>query len=669
MVALYAMKYSSMEQQLLAKDVLRAENNRSDAGNGVEFVLKAHQQLEADALERLFNNNPLHMIHGYVPDITNPHTDVQTVNAEQGKDLVAQGYELVGKVSKDPTDPDAEPKFTYVRKGGGLTRYLSGAMSLTDLAHKGTTVHNGYLNTNTQVGLKNAQTNAAIWNQKVSRMRQIRDSSRDMSQGKGGQMVPLLDENGENVNWRYMMSAKTKDTLLERDNRFEQVLGTLAGSVFDKESSVKQNTNVIAALREHYEADYGKNPNSYVFIGPKSEDAHLQEIWNMLPEATKQQVRKTWGQDGMWVGKDAVDILFGYRKFSLNDMFQKKPEARRKYEEFVVHFFDLFFKSCGYSDAKRKNLIKRVGWRIARGERAWQEVVRETKDIIVVKSGLVTLGNILSNMSLLMAKGVPFTSILHHHKVIIGAVMAYQKDSKRLADLKTLLKLGHTQGKAQAIQDEIVELKDAIARNPAKKLIDEGLLPSIVEDVAADDDIYSYKSELGEKMEKYTDKIPTALKTIGKTLYMAEDTWMYQSFSKMAQLSDFVARYTLYQHLTEKANNPLSHAEAVKEASDAFVNYDVPMHKSLQWTDDMGFTMFTKYFLRIQRVLMKTFKEHPLRVLMMASLNHYVNLGPIVLDSSFIHHMGNNPFNLGALQYLSVWDELPVVGSAMKLVK
>jgi hypothetical protein len=669
LVSLYALKYTDDKHQAAAKDVLRAENNRTDGGNGVEFVLKAHQQLEHEALEKIFNGNPMQMIHGYTPDILNPHIDHKTANEAEGKDLEAQGYEKGEQVTQDPSDPNKEIRHTYIRKGVGLTQWLSGATSMTGLQHKGTTVHNGFLNTVTQLGMDNAQMNAFILNDKTSPTRNNGNPARDLNNDKRNNLAPLTDENGEIVNWRYMMSARTKDAMLERNNSFDQVLGTLAGSVFDKDTSAQQNVQVIEAVREQYEMDYHTNPDAYVMVGSKSTDARLHEIWNLLPDATKAAVRKAWGRDGMMVRKDSVDLLFGYRKFSLNDMFQKDPAARKQAEQFFMHFIELLLQHRGYSATEIQNKMKRIGWYVARGERMWQAVVREVKDVIVVRTGVVTAGNIMANWTLLAAKGVPLRSIVHHHKVIIGSSMAYLRDTKRLADLESLVSLGQTQGKLSDMEQEIIQLKDAIDRNPAKKLVDAGLMPTIVEDAGANEDPYSYKSELTNLADKYMARVPQRLKDFGNSITISPDTVVYQGLSRAAQLSDFVARYTLYQHLTERNINPLSDAEAIQEASDAFVNYDIPMHKSLQWSDDMGFTMFTKYFLRMQRVLLKTARDNPLRVLMLVAMKNYFHALPVVTDSSFLHHLGNNPLRGGAFEAFKVWDELPLVSMAMQLVK
>lgn len=150
---------------------------------------------------------------------------------------------------------------------------------------------------------------------------------------------------------------------------------------------------------------------------------------------------------------------------------------------------------------------------------------------------------------------------------------------------------------------------------------------------------------------------------------MAKDTAPYKALFRATQLSDFVARYTLYQHLVSRAKNPLSKEAALFEASESFVNYDLPMPKTLQYIDDMGLTPFLKYFLNIQRVLQKTMRENPGRVLAMVAAGNFMNLGPVVLTSSALTRIGNNPMESGAFKFFGALDDIATVNAGLGLVK
>jgi hypothetical protein len=263
---------------------------------------------------------------------------------------------------------------------------------------------------------------------------------------------------------------------------------------------------------------------------------------------------------------------------------------------------------------------------------------------------------------------VPIKTIATHHKVALQAASSFLADDAELKRLTLYKEAGYLQGQQAETDREIARLQDAIARNPVKEIIDAGLMPTIVDDVTLQDDPYSYKTNLSRWVEEKTKNVPEGLKKAAKQVYMTKDTGIYQSLSRLTQLSDFVARYTLYQHLIHRAENPLSKDDAILSASEAFVNYDVPLPKGLQYTDNMGITMFTKYFLRIQRVLVKMLRENPARVIAMLGLSKLMSLGPIVLESSWFEHLGNNPLNWGAFQYPTTLDELATAQAGLKLI-
>lgn len=667
LATLYSIKYQSELDRKQAAEILRTENLRTD-GNGVLFTLELYKELEKDSLQNLFAGNPTLMVHGYTPEIVNPHTEIRVAGRREGLSLMRQGYVKGAKLGQDPSDPDPVEKHIYVLRDGGLAPWLSGFLSLTSMQAKGSEMHNGFLNVNTVNGLDNAQVNAQILNDKVVGLRKVSNPGRDLSKQMGGsKLAPTYNDKGEIVNWRYLMLENTRNTVLERDNSFDQIMGAYAGGLFDKVATQDQNEVAARAMREQYELDRATNPTAYVEVGERSSDPEMRELWRLLPQGTRDAIESIWGRKGMLVRKDSLDITFGYRKLSVGDFLRKDQAALKGMPKVAREIFNHIATMRGMSEQQANDWANRLSIAIIRGERGWQEVVHEIKDMVVVKNLTTLLGNIYSNDSLLFMLGVE--NRWHHQWVAIKGVLDYQAKSERLAEIEAIISTGYTYVNMTELQREAVKLRDSLARNPVKPLIDAGMMPTIVEDVEAEVDPYSYKTQLARKVEQYTDRIPESIKAAGRLAYMTHDTKLYKFLSKTTQYSDFVARYALYQHLTNRAENPLSHEDAISETSDAFVNYDIPTHRILQYTDDMGFTPFIKYFLRIQRFLMKTARENPARVMSLVLLGRFWDLGPIVLDSSFVAHIGNNPFTTGALRYFSTLDELLTAKAAMALVK
>lgn len=658
LVSLYALKYVSPEQLKEAKDVLATENKRTQ-GNGIEMILKLHKDLQKQSKERLFaTSEALHM-KGYTPEITNPHVEIVVGGPNEKDGLIAQGYQEVSPLALDKGDPDNSPQILYMLRDGGLQNYLSGNISLTSRGTKGSKIHNGNVSLLSAQGLANVNTMQSIeqYHQKEVRDMFKTNPGFDPSQVVDSYMAPVLNPSGEVVNYRYMMQDKIRDTLLERDNRFERLLGVMAGSIFDKEVSVEQNARVVQALKDQYDEDhtskhYLDRSKSYREVGPRSPDPEMREIWRMLPESTKQSVRKIWGRDHMMVRLDLLDINFGYRKLSISSVFEKDHVLESGIEK-VIHEIGTFL----FQDKARL--------RTRQFEEIWQAFVREAKDTLVVKSGVTLLGNISSNITELFWFGVPLTEILRHHKVAIQGAMAYRRDSEELARIKLQLTIDYLpQANKRELEQQQKVLQDALVKNPVHNLIQAGLMPTIVDDVSMDDDLYSYKNRFTRKVDDFIDQLNPHVVEVAKTAVLAHDTPLYKGLAYATQLSDFVARYTLYQHMTQRKVDPMDSKAALQLVSDAFINYDIPSHRVLQYANDMGFVYFTKYYLRIQKTIMHLYRDKPGRALMLAVTSGYLDGVPTLMDSQAINRLGN-PFSTGALKYVTSLDEMATVTALM----
>lgn len=649
LVSLYALLYSREDHLSKAQEVLKAEAARTDGGNGVEMVLKTHQRLVEQSQKLLFDDAaPLHM-KGYTTEIYDPFMDVVTAGVDEGADLVLQGYTQGSALSHDVADPLAEEKHIYYLRDGGMQRRVTGTLSFTGMKAKGTRVHNGNVSPLSYSGQLNASNMAAIGNNKQAAIQDMFTATGfDPSSVKQNHLAPVLNANGDVVNYRYLMSELTKDTLLDRDNRPEKILGAMAGSVFDKVSSKEQNRKVVEALHEQYTYEFASNPAAYLTVGPKSTDPQLREIWQLLPASTKQAVNEIWGTEGMKVRSDLLDINFGYRKVSVADAFTEQAAQRNFVQGMFVEFMTMAFH-------------EKAQLRTRQVEDIWQAVVKATKGNLVVKSWSTMSGNLRSNWSQLLLMGVNPVAIARSHRVAFKGAWAYKKDSELLFNLQHQIEVGHIlPGQTKAdIEHQIKRLQDSINRNPVKPLIDAGLMPTIVEDVAADDDIYSYKSKFVKGTEKFTSKLNPQVVGLGKFLLMTEDSSAFKVMSYATQISDFLARYTLYEHMTSK-KNPMDHEDAIQLASDAFINYDVPTHRMVQYANDSGLVMFTKYYMRIQKMLGKIYKEHPGRVIALLAAERMIGDQPTVIDSGMLHRWGN-PLNLGALDYPGSLDSLTTV--------
>jgi hypothetical protein len=256
-------------------------------------------------------------------------------------------------------------------------------------------------------------------------------------------------------------------------------------------------------------------------------------------------------------------------------------------------------------------------------------MVRTVKDTVVIKSVVVLLDNIISNtVELNRFYGVPIKDALVQQFRAFKAANEYRNNERKIWELEQKLELNHYNNLAEKrkFQAKLVQLKDKQARNEVAPLIQEGLLQSIVEDVNQTESPYSYSHSLEDRIRKkfgLEDKhLPTALHEI----LMTKQSTVYQVLNKTTQLSDFASRYALYNHLTKTQAKPMESAEAIQTVIDAFINYDLPQHKLMQYGSDMGVAWFFKYALRIQKVLFRAAQKEPARLLSLILLQQHLGV-------------------------------------------
>lgn len=646
------------QQREMVANIMREQLSRGDKGNGVHMTLLAHKHYIEEATKKMFKGKTYLVPKGFVPEVLNPHVEVMVAGMQEDKRLRQLGYSKAAPVELDRHDNFGDARI-YTIKGSGMRPWLSGVFSYSGLSTRYVGKLMKRINPNTVSGqIEQVAIDNKIMMREpyVNQLLSTAYTGFDPTVGTQLWARPTINDQMKIIDYKQVLPGHIKDSVQERNNNFSQLLGTLASNVFDSDSSLELNEKVVRELYDFYHANKAGDARSYVRVSPLSSDPEIREIALKLPKETREAILKVWGPQGMLVRYDTLDLLFGYRKSSATDAVFRSADEGKYYAKVITDIFSIVFARTSHEGDRTIARERAQRWLNNVGD-VWEEIVAETKDIIVMKTGIVLLNNITSNFFELIAYGLtPFEIWKYWRTAILGA-RAYHRDADKLAYLKHQLEVGYTGNEAET-RRQIALLENDIARNPVSKLIEEGLMPTIVEDVASDEDAYSYKSGLTAKVNKHLDKHKNVQK-VAKFLYMSRDGWMYQTLSSVTQHSDFVARYALYQHMTNKARNPMTHDAAIQLASDAFINYDIPSHRKLQWANDMGFVMFTKYLIRIQKVILYLARNHPLSSLTTLLLNQYMDVLPMIYDSGvFGDSYGGGLLHAGALEYPGVVDNI-----------
>jgi hypothetical protein len=282
-------------------------------------------------------------------------------------------------------------------------------------------------------------------------------------------------------------------------------------------------------------------------------------------------------------------------------------------------------------------------------EQVWQEAVGYLKHTIVIKT-TVLYGNILSNFILGMLEGVPIDYMIKQKGNAVIALKNYMRDKDKLYQINLKLRSDSalSQDQITKLKNRADQLRTNIKNNPAKILLNEGMLSSIVEDINLQGDVdkYSIGNKVIDKFNEMGGKsIPKPLKEGWKHLYIAKGTPLYELLYKSTQFSDFAARFAMYNWFVNEKK--MDQQEALIRILENFIDYESPTSRELQYLNDIGLAVFTKYAIRIQKIIWRLFLRRPGSVLALQGIESIMNTqmySPI--DSLSLMPGLDNPFGM-----------------------
>jgi len=361
----------------------------------------------------------------------------------------------------------------------------------------------------------------------------------------------------------------------------------MSGSISDKSNTDVINAKVVSTAKQDYdERDEGikaqlfGSKSLFVEIGINSTDPEYVELYMMMPQAMRDEIKKVWGTDGMYIRKNMVLDIFGFRKLSITQIEKiNKPWLRKV-------------------------------------ENIWQEVMKNVKDAIVIKTGTVFVDNVLSNTSQLAIEGLNPSEIARYQVEGYDSLIEYLQQDNELIKLQINSDTVDPTKKDTKVNSRIKELEANLIANPVHELIEDGQFQTIMEDIDLSEKQFTYRSSLEALLSPYEESInPDVLNTVKKVsnqVFMTHETKIYELLKDMTQYSDFVARYALHKHIMKKGE--MTNRESLRYIRETFVNYDTATAPLLQYANDMGLMAFTKFFLRTQKIILRNFIRAPLRL-------------------------------------------------------
>lgn len=617
---------------------------------GVRNFVALHKSFKEKARRELFENKDkdgnvvegyFNEIKGYTKEIFDADVTIEVAPLRDRIEMEKEGFTYVETLEKHKNDGSKETMALFVNDDKLTQSYNRTALRLTDMGRKGTTLLDVRYKGDEALSKKLAEADVRKMNHDAAQLTKQRMENPILdAENRSKNMIPIYNKNGVPINYRYMMSKKKKRELLKQDIRAAHVMGRMEASIKDKIDTKKFNDKVIdvlvadAAQNNFMSSQYGQwNNKEYYFIGPKATNPDAQEAWRVMPTAVKDRIkfeieksiRSEAKKKGLKLRRNKkgelvvestikMDEIKDPEKNTVNEKLEAQPKWLTDKYKGLPFRADVMYGLFGFRDASIADMKLLSGFNstikhwIRLVELLWKEIVRVSKVNIIIKTPQVLIGNIVSNIALCVQLGINPIDAFKLQLDGVRSLRKYLNDETELEKLKLARDSGNITG---ANTKRINELENNLKDNPARDLFMSGLYQSIVEDASVGD--LKSSSKLTRKIDEKLENFPEFVKNGVDILFVTERTKLFKMITFATQASDFAARYALIEGLKAQGVNK---TEAINTAKDAFIIYSNPDSKLFQYMNDMGLVMFTKYFMRIQRVISKGALDHPISFLL-----------------------------------------------------
>ena len=616
LTTLYAIQNLDRDTKDKMSDLANAESD------GLEFMthyLYALRTKEEEKISNFGNEVPLLNGHkGYIPAEVQDGVQLVLKNDTENANLVKMGYTRVGDY-KGPGFRVGPVKMGYYYSAvSGRATYSQGAMQTVQTAINGVDPRNGRTLTGDTAGFLSG-TSVSLINKKAKS--QTKNNATET-------LMPVFGEANNVVAFERSMDPDIMRTL-NRNTDMGEAMGMWRGRQAEEEISKQYNEVLVDRIKEMWEtAKNESRTKEYVDISESDDPIHM-ENWMMVPREMKDYIETVFGDEGFMVRREVVNNALGYRTPSIGDAWTGNTRMSEDTRKVITELASIIPDDKGYKYA----LL---------GERGIQTVVSTAKDLIIVRSIVVPIANIISNQLQLMVRGVPPRNMLNNQRQFLIEINTYLYHEQRRVELDAEIQANQNNPQAKRkAETELKSMSDFEQKMGIWPLIKAGEFSTISEGMTDIDEALK-NQKFADWVEAQANKLPHEIRTLGKYAIMARDTALYQGMYRAVQYGDFLAKATYYDHLVNEKN--MSHDEALLLVTEEFVNYNLLPGRTRSYLESMGLLWFWNFKVRSMKTALRMARQNPARVLLLGVS------GPVIPD-------GMNVGSPVTDNLLSVWED------------
>lgn len=622
LITLYALEAMNKTDREMLSSLAQTEIEGMDFATSYLVGQRKDEMAKAKSDSRA----TLNQYKGYIPGETKQGVNLIVAEDSQFADLIEKSYVRLGTYqgSSDNRGPARSYYFAPVQAQAPFSQGIL----------------QNVRNTAGGVDLGTGFTMGSMVAGRITDKPSVDRITKALARGERGNepLLPVYDDKGNVVAYEQSIDPNMLKHI-EGENHLARAIGVWRGRQVEEAKAQRFNDMLIENLHSMYENDIkmsASNKSQYVNLLGSKLDPVTADALKLMNSETRQKAESLFGPGELWVRRDMLNDALGYRAASIGDAWSGNsrwsPETLDTFKKAMLGVFG-----------------NRAYKYVMGGENLVQNLVKEAKTLIVVKSVVVPAVNFLANLYQMVARGVPVKSIAKSIPQKTAEINQYLKSRLRQVDAEAELRAATNPNQIRKLKAEIQSITDSHKRLSIWPLLEAGEFSSIADAGIGRDDILITEGKIHEYMDKLADKLPKSVRNAGRYALITKDTALFQGIQKTVEYSDFIAKAIIYDELTQRKGK--TREEALGRVTEEFINYDRLPGRFRGYMESVGLMWFYNFKIRSAKVAVSMIRNNPVHAAMAMlapTPTMFGNVGLPIQDNIFsIAAQGNLGYSFG----------------------
>lgn len=622
LITLYALEAMSKTDREMLSSLAQTEIEGMDFATSYLVGQRKDEMAKAKSDTRA----TLNQYKGYIPGETKQGVNLIVAEDSQFADLIEKSYVRLGTYQGSSAN-----------RGPARSYYFAPVQAQAPFSQG---ILQNVRNTAGGVDLGTGFTMGTMVAGRITDKPSVDRITKALARGERGNepLLPVYDDKGNVVAYEQSIDPNMLKHI-EGENHLARAIGVWRGRQVEEAKAQRFNDMLIENLHSMYENDIkmsASNKSQYVNLLGSKLDPVTADALKLMNSETRQKAESLFGPGELWVRRDMLNDALGYRAASVGDAWSGNsrwsPETLDTFKKAMLGVFG-----------------NRAYKYVMGGENLVQNLVKEAKTLIVVKSVVVPAVNFLANLYQMVGRGVPVKNIAKSIPQKTAEINQYLKSRLRQVDAEAELRAATNPNQIRKLKAEIQSITDSHKRMSIWPLLEAGEFSSIADAGIGRDDILITEGKLHEYMDKLADKLPKSVRNAGRYALITKDTALFQGIQKTVEYSDFIAKAIIYDDLTQRKGK--TREEALGRVTEEFINYDRLPGRFRGYMESVGLMWFYNFKIRSAKIAVSMIRNNPVHAAMAMlapTPTMFGNVGLPIQDNIFsIAAQGNLGYSWG----------------------